>query len=224
MKTSQQPSSTDRIPLESLLRFLNFQIEPLHDINLMAAALEYARFAVPHRLVGDALLPQKVRPMIDWLLSTTNTADDADRKKQLMINLQQHLSAKIKSIIELSQSGNQLQEQVFLEVLGTRKVFIDAVNDRFFEGFVPGDLKEKDIEGVGNELHLADAAFISLVQQLHLRPKSFGICARTKCGNFFYQQTKMMKRFCSDRCASADRQEKFQSKKRAEKPQKKKRQ
>jgi hypothetical protein len=205
-----------KIPLQSLLNFLNTQLDYQNEIDLMASAVEFARFAEAAEEKVGASSIRSLHQITAWLLSRS-PSDDFEAKRQLLVRVQEQLRSKVEKIISSTQDAEAIQNRPILEVNGTKEVFLDVVADRFIESFVATKLKDKPALGHENAELLADLAFIRLVQQLDLKPKSFGKCARTSCGNLFYQETRMPKKFCSNRCSGAERQEKFQTKKRSEK-------
>jgi len=210
-----------KVPLQSLLNFLNTRLDSQNEIDLMAAAVEYARFAEATEPKVGASLNQHFHPITGWLLSPSSSGD-FEKNRQLLLRVQQQLRSRVEAIILSTQNIAAVQNRAFIEVTGTKMVFVDGAANSFIESFVPSEWKDKHASEQGNAELLADLAFIRLVQQLDLKPKSFGKCARTSCGKLFYQETRMSKKFCSNRCSGAERQEKFQTKKRSEKTRKKK--
>jgi hypothetical protein len=196
---------------ENFLYFLNADIKSLSETKFHELLLKYTRFLCHRESIYDFLnFRKKFDGYTEGLLERSDEDILSDRK-EFFSNLQLHLRDKIDKIIALKNSKNQIVMEILSEMKGTRKLVMASNEDNLIEGFWPDDLADSDMLDLNNEKKIADLALFDLTQQFRLNPENFGLCKREKCKKLFYQFTDKKRIYCSNKCGTAARQEKFQA-------------
>lgn len=207
----------DREWLDNFFCFLNADIESLHETDFIPLLLKYTRFLCHDESIYDFLsLREKYDSYMNGLLER-NGPKKLSERKDFFSKLQSHLCSKVDKIIKMVKSNNQKGQEVLVEMKGTRKLIIEPNVNSFLEGFWPSALNPS--LNLKDEKYLADLVLADLIQHLKLKPKHFRKCERKRCNRFLYQTTQKEKKYCSDRCATAYRQEKYQASKKQEEKQ-----
>lgn len=193
-------------PLENLFEFVNKEIKPLPESAFIGLLYTYTSFVCQYESKYPLLkFKKKNEEYTDGLLQVTSREKLSERK-DFFIELQSHLRSRLQKIINTTKSKTAEEPRLFIEMKGTRKVFVDTNNDSFLDWFWPGGVKSNGSLDLKKEMALADHIFAEVILDGNLTPSRFRKCE--KCGNFFYQPTKRSN-YCSDRCASAARQAKY---------------
>jgi hypothetical protein len=202
----------DRDWLENFLYFLNVDIESLDESEFIMMLAQYSKFVCYRESTYDFL---DFRMKYDSYMSGSLEQAGSEKLsggKAFFIKIQSHLRHRVKKIIELTDSNIEGSQKDLFKMDGTRKLMISPNGDSFIEGFWPENLAIPNEVNLEKEKKLAELALLDLIQQSRLNPKHFGVCARRTCNNFHYQFTQKERKYCSNKCATADRQEKFQAK------------
>jgi hypothetical protein len=196
--------------LENFLNFLNADIKSLYESEFIDLLLKYTRFLCHRESVYDFLnFRKKYDSYTEGLLERTDFEKLSERK-EFFYKLQLHLRSMVEKITEVKKSENQDGIESLVMMKGTRKLAMDPNGDSLIEGFWPVNLAVSDALDLDNDKKLANLAFLDLIQQLKLNPKHICVCARSRCNNLFYQYSKKEKKFCLNKCSTADRQERYQ--------------
>jgi hypothetical protein len=201
----------DKDWLENFLYFLNVDIESLDESEFIMMLAQYSKFVCYRESTYDFL---DFRKKYDSYMGGSLEQADSEKLsggKAFFIKIQSHLRDRVKKIIELTDSNIEGAQKDLFTMDGTRKLMISPNGDSFIDGFWPANLVAPNELDFGNDKKLADLALLDLIQQLRLNPKHFGVCLRRTCNNFYYQFTQKERKYCSNKCATADRQEKFQA-------------
>lgn len=209
MNKKSKSHSTQKQHLQPLLDFLNSDIDSLSESEFLALVLSYLKFIDPsNRNFIDT--QTKFQKFTEGLPERPNSKTLL-QKKQIFKGLQSYLRLKFETIIKSSEKGKPMLDKELIKMKGTRTVAIDLNSDRFIDEFLPETLQSTGDINLRSEKLLSKMVFVDMLRDHELKPKRFGFCAREECGNLFYQYTGLEKKYCSNRCAAADRQDRFQS-------------
>ena len=202
----------DKDWLGNFLYFLNIDVESLDESEFITMLAKYSKFICYREATYDFLdFRKQYNNYMDGLMAQANS-EKFSEGKSFFIKIQTHLHGRVESIIALTNSNIKGGQKELFTMEGTRKLMIAQNGDSFIEGFWPENLAISDELDLQKEKKLADLALLDLVQLSKLNPKHFGVCARRTCNNFYYQYTEKERKYCSNKCSTADRQEKFQAK------------
>jgi hypothetical protein len=206
--------------LETFLYFLKIDIESLDESEFITMLAKYSKFVCYRESTDDFLdFRKKYNSYMDGLLEQSDS-EKLFAGKTFFIKIQSHLRHRVEKIVELTDSNIEGAQKDLFTMEGTRKLMISPNGDSFIEGFLPENPAIPNELDLDKEKELADLGLLDLIQQLRLNPKHIGVCSRRTCNNFYYQYTQKERKYCSNKCATADRQEKFQAKLKKEKKEK----
>jgi hypothetical protein len=198
--------------LDNFLFFLNIDIDSLDESEFITMLAKYSKFVCYRESTYDFLdFRKKYDSYMDGSLEQSDS-EKLSGGKTFFTKIQSHLRDRVKKIIELTDKSIKGAQRDLFKMEGTRKLMISPSGDSFIEGFWPDNLAAPNELDLENDKNLADLALLDLIQQLRLNPKHIGVCSRRTCNNFYYQYTQKERKYCSNKCATADRQEKFQAK------------
>jgi len=188
----------DQVSLSSLFNFLNANIEPMSNPELMSLVFDYVNFIFVEterpRLIEFTELLRKYSE--DFGIDSSPEA--LDRIKGFFEALQSQLRGKIETSMD---AVERKEFGIVFEMKGKRRVFVDPSKGLFVEDFsLPKSGGDLDLE---TEKRLAETRLFDIIRNLNLRADRFRKCTRAKCGKFFYQATTKEKKFCSTRCVKA---------------------
>jgi hypothetical protein len=207
----------DKDWLENILYFLEVDIKSLDESEFITMLAKYSKFVCYRESAYDFLdFRKKYDSYMDGLLEQADSGE-LSKGKAFFTKIQSHLRNRLVKIIEMTGSNTNVAQKDLFTMGGTRKLMIAPNGDSFVEGFWPENLAISDELDLKNEKKLADLALLDLIQQLRLNPKHFGVCTRGVCNNFYYQYTQKERKYCSNKCSTADRQKRFQLEKKEEK-------
>lgn len=183
--------------LEALLDFANAEILVMEAREMATLAYNCSLFE-GDRSWGSFILRNASRDFIPDL-------QDLSLKKKDLVELQDHFKGKLEEIMWAAETG---QQATIFEVTGTTVFTAHPSKDRFLV-----ELKEinKDATPLEKEKIRLDFRLVDLVRVLGLKPRRFKKCQ--KCKHIFYQPSLKEKVYCSPKCSGANRQLKFQEKK-----------
>ena len=190
-----------RHDLNLLFALANADVDSMEDILIRTFLKNYAKFIraenrqYPNRQLGQANRLLKENPS----LKTKTKAKDISRW------VQSYLVLRLDAIIRASVL---LWDTPLWTVSGCLNVGVDPINDRFLAELSFDENNPKGLFEV--EKDLIDLRLSELIHDLDLRPSRLRRCQR--CKKLFYQPTAKDKRYCSDTCASAVRQERYKKK------------
>jgi hypothetical protein len=201
----------DKDWLENFLYFLEVDIKSLDESEFITMLAKYSKFVCYREFAYDFLdFRKKYDSYMDGLLEQADSGE-LSQGKAFFVEIQSHLRNRLAKIIEMTGSNTNGAQKDLFTMGGNRKLMIAPNGDRFIEGFWPAKIADSNELDLENEKKLADLALLDLIQQLRLNPKHFGVCSRRTCNNFYYQFTQKERKYCSNKCATADRQQRFQS-------------
>ena len=209
MEIAQEHTNKDDIPMKSkdkllddffeyILSFANSEIEKMDDADLASLLFQYGRnmaqFANRHPVIAENRYTQ-------IMVGITSDEDLLAERRQGLLKVQKHLQGILEAIMNPS-------DKALIKLSGKQEVLIDIENQFVFH-FTPSRFNADEFDWK-DENSLLDIVFMDLIRTLDLEPDRFNRCVR--CSNYFYQPTATEKKYCSQRCSSADRQERYLSK------------
>jgi hypothetical protein len=196
----------DRKDLDTLLKFLNANIESLERKGLEDLLQELAMFHTVEGVQPRLLEFGQHYERLAGRLALESSEDAVQERKEFLLELQSHVRSRMEGIISAAEGQ---KEGAALEIPGTVRVVVE--NGRFLVK-VKGDPQKAD--PLEEEKFRFDARLAELFQQFDLKPSRFRKCVR--CGNYFYQESAKKRFYCSIKCSAAVRQGKYLASRRRE--------
>ena len=199
---------------ESLVAFLNLDLEKLSERDFHNALWQYASFVTHAGDKYDGLIEYPLKSGVYFTrVSDTGNPDVFEERKRFFSKIQAHLKARIQKLIdafkeaeqakdsELTISSNRLD--LFKAIPGKRFVTVDVTRNAVKDAFVPNGIKTTEKLDLKVEEILADLALADLLSLYDLRPGQFKRCAN--CQKLFFQKTLSERLYCSPTCGQAYR-------------------
>ncbi len=119
-------------------------------------------------------------------------------------SLQRHLRSRLRNVIK---NSKMLWSIPLWRVSGSVCIELDPMGKCFQERFELRKVKP------GNEVKalkkIIDLWLTEIIRELDFSPRRIGRCHL--CGGYFFQPTKKEKRYCSEKCSNAVRQQKYRA-------------
>lgn len=197
------PTATKK-DLDTLFKFLNADIDSMDGDSLRDLTHEMAIFYSVEGIHPNLLEFQQHYERLAGKVGFESSPEAVKDRKKFLTDLQAHARSRVDGIIAIAEGQ---KSGVLLEMMGTVGVVIQ--NDRFWEE-VKSALNVTD--PLEEEKLRFDTRLVDLLQRLDLRPSRFRRCVR--CGNYFYQESRKERLYCSIRCSAAVRQGKYLARRR----------
>ncbi len=199
---------------ESLVAFLNLDLETLGERDFHNALWQYASFVTHAGDKYDGLIEYPLKSGIYFTrVSDTGNPDVFEERKRFFSKIQAHLKARIQKTIDAFEKAEQANGSertlplnrldLFKGMPGKRFVIVDVAGNAAKDAFVPNGIKTNAMLDLKVEKILADLALADLLSLYDLRPGQFKRCMN--CQKLYFQKTSSEKMYCSPTCGQAFR-------------------